>query len=300
MCAQLASRAARARHPGVPAPLGGRLRVEGGVVRDRDRRIAPHRRDLEVAAQVAGALLHRETLARRQLGGVGDDALEIAVAPQQLGGRLLADAGRSGDVVRGIAAQRDQGGDLLGLDPVALAHAGAIDALEHAARARVQHRGRVGDELVHVAIARDDERARLRAPPRASPRSRAGRPPRRAAPSRPRSRTPRSGPRAGRAARRGRRRRDRASPGSRAAARGGRTGVRASRQTSTARGCVVRHVASSALAKPTSRPTGRPPAPSTSGMAWYARCPSESPSITSRGATPSIVTSDPHIPLFRH
>ena len=40
----------------------------------------------------------------------------------------------------GIAAQRDQRRHLLGLDAVALAHAGAVDPLELAARARVQHR----------------------------------------------------------------------------------------------------------------------------------------------------------------
>ena len=95
-----ASRAARPVMPASRHHSRGRLRVEGGVVRDRDRRIAAHRRDVEVAAQVVGAVLDRETPARRQLAGVGDHALEVAVAPQQLGGGLLADAARAGDVVR--------------------------------------------------------------------------------------------------------------------------------------------------------------------------------------------------------
>ena len=156
--AQLVSREAS---PSIPASVHQRAAdsasrpASSGI---GDRRIAPHRGDLEVAAQVVGAALDRVALARSQVGCVRNDALEIAVAPEQLRRGLLPDAAGARDVVGRIAAQRDQGRHLLGLDPVALAHAGAVDALEHAARTRVQHGGDVGDELVHVAVARDDER----------------------------------------------------------------------------------------------------------------------------------------------
>ena len=145
----------------MPASLHQRrrgVRVQRGVVRDRHGDVAAHRGDVEVAPQLVRAALDREPLARCELGRVGDHPFEIAVAPQQLGGGLLPDAAGARDVVGGVAAQCDQIGHLLGLDAVALAHAGAIDALEHAARTRMQRRRHVRDELVGVAVARDDER----------------------------------------------------------------------------------------------------------------------------------------------
>ena len=57
--------------------------------------------------------------ARLPIVGFGgrEHALERAVAAQQLGGGLRADAGRAGQAVGGVAAQRDEVGDLLGSIP---------------------------------------------------------------------------------------------------------------------------------------------------------------------------------------
>ena len=70
--------------------------IETCVGGDLDRKVAPHGGDVEVAAQVVGALLDGLLLARCQLAGVRDHALQVAVAPQQVGSGLLTDAARSG------------------------------------------------------------------------------------------------------------------------------------------------------------------------------------------------------------
>ena len=116
-----------------PRPTPRRATASSGIV---DRHIAPHRRDVEVAAQVVGAPLDGEPLARRELGGVRDHALEIAVAPQQLGGGLLADAARARDVVG-----RDRRAARSGRSP-ARARSRSARARRRDRRARATPRGR--------------------------------------------------------------------------------------------------------------------------------------------------------------
>ena len=76
---------------------------------------------------------------------------------QHVGGLLRADAGRARDLVRRIAAERDEVRHLLGLDAVALAHLRRADARElRDALDRLQDRHPVGHELERVAIRCDD------------------------------------------------------------------------------------------------------------------------------------------------
>jgi hypothetical protein len=51
---------------------------------------------------------------------VGEHALEVAEALQEVGGGLVADAGDAGDVVRRVALEAVEVGDLLRRDAVAL------------------------------------------------------------------------------------------------------------------------------------------------------------------------------------
>ena len=235
-------RRAAAARPGMPPRrhhCRRRLGLERGVV--RESRSATSRRIVatsQVAAQVVGAALDRDPRWRGVSSPrVGDHAFEVAVAPQQLGRGLLADAAGARDVVGGVAAQRDQRRHLLGLDAVALAHAGAVDGLEHA-RAAAGAASPSRPRRAGRCRGRPRRRARRRrAPPPARPRSRAGRRPRTGAPWPPRSRTPRSCSAS------------RSSCSQRSSANGSRCpwyagssswrydGARASRQTSTARGC---------------------------------------------------------------
>ena len=120
--------------------------------------------------------------------------LERAVRAQQLGGRLRADAGRAGQAVGGVAAQRDEVRHLLGLDAVALAHLRRPELGRPSRPCRLEH----GDTLSLTAPYRSR-----------SPVSSSARPP--AACSRRARRTSRRRPRVSRC-------RVRSSRGSRAAA----------------------------------------------------------------------------------
>ena len=60
---------------------------------------------------------------------VGEDAFERAELGQELGGVLGADAGDAGDVVGGVADQRQGVADQLRADAEALDHLGAADRL---------------------------------------------------------------------------------------------------------------------------------------------------------------------------
>ena len=72
---------------------------------------------------------------------------------------LLAHAAGAGDLVRGIAAERDEVGHLRRLDAVALTHLGRPDAGERPAAALwLEHRRALADELEHVAVSARDER----------------------------------------------------------------------------------------------------------------------------------------------
>jgi hypothetical protein len=95
----------------------------------------------------------------RELVRVLDDLLERPVLGHQLAGRLVADAGDARDVVRGVALQSDEVGDLLGTDAVAgLDAVGGVHLhVRHAPR-RHHQADVVGDELEGVAIGRDHGR----------------------------------------------------------------------------------------------------------------------------------------------
>src|SRR5947207_763019 len=65
-------------------------------------------------------------LGARDLVDAGEDALEVAVLVQELGRRLVADAGYARDVVRGVALQSVEIRDQLGRDVVAVDHRLAV------------------------------------------------------------------------------------------------------------------------------------------------------------------------------
>ena len=185
--------AASSRRPASrPSPSASRgaapARQSGSTVgQRRERRRRVERRDVPVEAQRIG--LGREASGREQ-------RLEAPVLGRGASAaRLRADATRAGDLVRRVAAQRDEVGHLLGIDAVALAHLGRPDARELADPAhRLQDRDVVRGELEGVAIRGRDERrpaaplARTRRPRRGSRR------PRSRVPSRTRSPRPRARP----------------------------------------------------------------------------------------------------------
>ena len=87
---------------------------------------------------------------------VGVDALHAPELDEQLGGRLVADAGDSGDVVGRVALEADEVGDHLGADPVALHDPlGRVDDDVLDAPRRHHDADRVGGELEGVAVGRD-------------------------------------------------------------------------------------------------------------------------------------------------
>ncbi len=144
---------------------------------------------------------------------------------QHLRGLLRPDAGSAGDLVRRVAAQRDEVRHLARLDAVALAHLARADPGQlRDALDRLEDRHAVADQLEGVAVRRDDrDRARAnRRPPRRGSRRLRSR-----APCRRRTRTTPSG-RATRSAARGWRPRTRALTGRRAARHAGRSASRAS------------------------------------------------------------------------
>jgi len=89
---------------------------------------------------------------------VGERGLEGAVLTQEVGRLLRADAGRPGDLVRRVAAQRDEVGHLRRLDSVPLAHLGGPDARQLGdALHGLEDRHTVRDELERVAVGGGDD-----------------------------------------------------------------------------------------------------------------------------------------------
>ena len=128
----------------------GRLRPGWGLVAQGGERGGGVKRGYSpVEAQVL-------RLCREAAGG--ECGLERAVLLEDGGGGLRPDSLGAGDLVRRVAAERDEVGHLLRLHAVELDDAGRIDPveLEHAAHGLEDRRPR-RRELVGVAVGRDDE-----------------------------------------------------------------------------------------------------------------------------------------------
>ncbi len=83
--------------------------------------------------------------------------LEGAVIAQQVRRPLGADAFRAGQLIRGIAPERDEVGHLAGLHAVPLAHLGGTDARHLARPDRLKNGRPLRGELERVAVAGGDE-----------------------------------------------------------------------------------------------------------------------------------------------
>ena len=139
-----------------PREVGRRVLAIEEIV--RHAHVELHRRQLLRDARVVGVV--GQVLLALGAGDLvhrAEHCLERAELLQELRRGLVADAGDAGDVVRGVALEADQVGDQLGRNAVALDHAVRVIDLRvgHAARGR-HHAGAVADELVDVAVARDD------------------------------------------------------------------------------------------------------------------------------------------------
>jgi hypothetical protein len=88
-----------------------------------------------------------------------DHGFHRAVLRDQLAGGLVADPGDPRDVVRGVALEADEVGDLLRRDPVARLDAlGRVDLWILDAARRHHQADVLGHELEGVAVCRDDTR----------------------------------------------------------------------------------------------------------------------------------------------
>ena len=96
---------------------------------------------------------------RGDLVEVGDDRLDVAVLRDQRLGRLLADTGDAGNVVRGVADQRLVVGDVLGTKTVTGVDRGRVEVaqISEALCPRQNDRRVLVDELQQVAITGDDD-----------------------------------------------------------------------------------------------------------------------------------------------
>ena len=119
--------------------------------------VAAHRRQLLRLPGLLGVLEDVLLAGRRELLCVRDHLLDRAVLADQLAGRLVADPGDAGDVVRGVALEPDEVRHLVGANAVA-----SLDAIRRvdvdvgdAARGHHQ-RDVLGDELEGVAVGGDD------------------------------------------------------------------------------------------------------------------------------------------------
>ena len=140
-----ASPARRTSEPPARRPAARQAPAAGA----RRRACGPRREAVDVVCRPGDGL----PPGRGELASVVDDALEVAVLAQELGGRLLPDALRARDVVGGVAAQGDQVDHLFRLDAVALHHLRRADLLGLAAAAdRDQHRRPLGHQLEAVAV----------------------------------------------------------------------------------------------------------------------------------------------------
>ena len=138
-----------------------RIRIDAEVV-DRDvdeRRIVAQDHQLEVLARPRLVFDQRRLQLRRLRVDVGEDAVEAAVLVDQLGRRLLPHPGHAGQVVAGVAAQRGVLRVERRRDPGLLLDAGLVVERVVADPAPVvEHlHVRIGDELVAVAVAGDDD-----------------------------------------------------------------------------------------------------------------------------------------------
>ena len=124
-----------------------------------DGRVAAQDHHLVVLADPLLVLGERRPQLRRLLVDVGEDAVEPAVRVDQLGRRLLPDAGHAGQVVARVAAQRGVLRVLRRRDAGALDDAGLVVERVVADAAPVVEHLDVGvlDELVGVAVAGDDD-----------------------------------------------------------------------------------------------------------------------------------------------
>ena len=138
---------------GVERGEGASLEVEGEVEVAHD---GGH-----LAAQKRHVLVvdHLLLLLALELVDVLVDALEVAVGLQQLGRRLVADAGHARDVVRRVALEAEEVDELVGAHAVALLHLGGpVDGHVGDALLRGDDARLVGGQLVGVLIAGDEQR----------------------------------------------------------------------------------------------------------------------------------------------
>ena len=149
---ELAEDLAQARAVGLARGLGHRVDLDRHVELDR-RQLLRQARVVGVRGQVLLALGAGDVV------DVGEDLLERAEALQQLGGRLVADPGNAGDVVRRVALQAVEVGDQLRGDPVAVDDRLVVVDLGVGDAAPGGHdlHARLGvDDLEGVAVAGDD------------------------------------------------------------------------------------------------------------------------------------------------
>ena len=134
----------------LPVPRREHQLVRG--VRQRD--VAHHFGEFTVEQDVRQVLAQRVTDLAADLVDVVDQADEIAVLPDPLGGGLLPHPGDAGQVVARVAAQRREVGVLRRCEPVLLLDGrGGEPGEVRDALLRVQHRDAVGDQLERVAVA---------------------------------------------------------------------------------------------------------------------------------------------------
>ena len=134
----------------------GRVGERTGEV-DVERQVAlDGRQQLRALRLLAVLDQHLPALVAGHRIDVRVDALERAEAHEQVGRRLVADAGDARDVVRGVALEADEVGYETRRDAVARLHAvGRVDVhVGHAAR-REQHADVLGHQLEGVAVVGD-------------------------------------------------------------------------------------------------------------------------------------------------
>jgi hypothetical protein len=127
---------------------------------DLDRQIAHDRRQPLAASGLVDPGGQGISGSRRSnLVEVGDDRLDVAVLRNQRFGRLLANTGDAGDVVRGVANQRLVVGDVLGTKAVTSPDRVRVEVAQvsEALGSRQNDRRVLVDELQQVAIARNDD-----------------------------------------------------------------------------------------------------------------------------------------------
>ncbi len=127
------------------------------------RHVAPQRHELARQARVVGLLQQR--FARPfpgDVGGAGENGVEIAVGLEQLQCRLVAHTFHAGNVVRRVTDEREVIHDPLRRHAEPLAGVGLIHPLFFdrglSTAARIQQRDPLADQLIEILIPRDDHR----------------------------------------------------------------------------------------------------------------------------------------------